>query len=261
MSINKTAIDSIVNSNLSNNSPKPNNYISTPTSSNLTSFPISNPITLHHTQSTATSSNNISNDPTSSTIQNLITFTTINTKGLNNFAKLQALANHTSDRTILFCTETKLKQEDRFPRNINGRSIIYGNSSSSAKNGTALIIGRSLTSHIHKIISHSEYCSSILLKFKGKVNILISAIYLLHDKTERKAATKQVIQMVKTAASNKFHHAILGDFNTYPKNSPSINAPTTSIKQTLYRNLHNYIDIGHQLDEKAFTFITPTSAL
>src|SRR5581483_118271 len=100
---------------------------------------------------------------TLNTTRDLITLTTINTKGLNNPTKLKALANHTSDRTILFCTEIKLKQEDNHPKNINGRSIIYGNSGSSARNGTALILGRSLTPHVYKIINHSEYCLSVIL--------------------------------------------------------------------------------------------------
>src|SRR6185369_5663551 len=59
-------------------------------------------------------------------IKNFITFTTLNTRGLNASAKLNTLANSVDNRSIFLCTETKLKQDNHYPKNINGRSLIYG---------------------------------------------------------------------------------------------------------------------------------------
>jgi hypothetical protein len=160
----------------------------------------------------------------------------------------------------MLCTETKLKKGDPHPKNISGRALIYGESNNTARNGTLLIIGKDLSPHVFKICSVSEYCTSIIMKFKGKTNILLTVTYLPHDKKERKLATKQLYQTTKLAIHHKLHHIIMGDFNSYPKSSPSIGAPTSPSKQLIYNHLNNYIDIGQQFDENAYIHITATSA-
>jgi exonuclease III len=204
---------------------------------------------------------NVSNHNTISpyNIQDLISLTTLNTRGLNESIKLKSLTNSVNNRSILFCTETKLKKDTTYPKHINGRSIIYGNSNS-AKNGTALIIGKDLSSHVFKITQTTEYCSSIILRFKGKVDILMTALYLPHDKKERRIASKFLYQSIRDASIQKLHHIILGDFNSYPKDSPSIGASTTSDKQSIYKYLNNYIDIGHHFGKNNYTHFTSTSA-
>lgn len=230
-----------------------NTTISPPTT--MTSQTTHQPLNQDPTISSHSNRNTI----LSHNIQNLISFTTLNTRGLNEITKLKILTNSVSSRSIFFCTETKLKKDTTYPRYINGKSIIYGNSIS-AKNGTALIIGEDLSSHVHKIIHTSEYCSSIILKFKGKVDILVTALYLPHDKKERKTASNLLRQSIKKASTQRLHHIILGDFNSFPKNSTSIGAPTTPGKQSIYRYLNNYIDIGHHFGENKFTHFTHTSA-
>jgi exonuclease III len=137
--------------------------------------------------------------------------------------------NFVNERTILCCSETKLRKDSKLPNNLFRRSIIYGNSSTS-KNGTAIILGKDISPHLFQIIEVSEYCLSISLKFKRKTNIILTSVYLPHDQKERNIAIKQLQSMVKLAQQKNYHHMIMGDFNSYPKSSPSIQASTSNFK-------------------------------
>jgi len=161
--------------------------------------------TLTHTN--IQSQNNIQHDQSRDTPVNhsqntkkLINLSTLNTQGLSDFTKLRCLSNSVDNRTILLCTETKIKTSSFFPKNINGRAVIYGSSKDLAKNGTALIIGKDLSAHVFKINQTTEFCSSITLKFKNKINILLTAIYLLHGKKDRKEAVNNYNSWLKKPA-------------------------------------------------------------
>jgi hypothetical protein len=113
---------------------------------------------------------------------------------------------------------------------------------------------------VFKILETSEYCSSMVLKFKRKTNILLTVVYLPHDSKERKSASKLIHSTIRMARQNNFHHIITGDFNSYPKNSPAIQAHTTSSKQAIYNLLSSYVDVGFQFNKRAFTHFTSSSA-
>ena len=149
-------------------------------------------------------------------IKSLLTFSTLNTQGLNVPIKLKNLINSVDNRAILCCTETKLKKDLILPNNYNGRSIIYG-SSSSSKNGTAFIIGKDVKPHVFKILETSEYCLSVILKFKRKTNILFTVIYFPHDSKERKTASKLLHSTIRMARRNNLHHIITGILTHIPK--------------------------------------------
>jgi hypothetical protein len=88
----------------------------------------------------------------------------------------------------------------------------------------------------------------------------MTALYLPHDKKEKRIASKFLYQSIRDASIQKLHHIILGDFNSYPKDSPSIGASTTSDKQSIYKYLNNYIDISHHFGKNNYTHFTSTSA-
>jgi hypothetical protein len=94
----------------------------------------------------------------------------------------------------------------------------------STKNGASIILSKKFSNHIFKVISTNEYWCSIHLKFKPKVDLLVTAIYLPHDPKERSIALKSLKIYLETADSN-MHQVLARDFNTYPLNTHSVNAP------------------------------------
>jgi len=227
---------------------------------NNLSYPLSNAtFTPVHTPYTFPPQSNQSHQTYSNT-KNLLSLSILNTQDVDLVTKLTNLANSIDESSILCCVETKLKNNDYYPSHINGRSLIHGKSKISARNGTSIILGSKLNTHLSQILSTSKYCSSIVLNFKGKNNILISSLYLPHERNERKKAVNELQVAIKFASKQKLHHIIAGDFNTYTKESPSINANTSSFNRSVYNHLGSYIDIGYKFDKKSYTHITSTSA-
>jgi exonuclease III len=204
---------------------------------------------------------NSSSSTQTKNITNLLNITTLNVQGLNNRSKLFSLTNQlTNSRSILCCTETKNTKTNPLPKNLYNCSIISSLHSVSAKNGTCIILGSDIKAHIYQTFTINEYWCSVHLKFKPKVNIILTAIYLPHDKTERHIATKSLITHLKSFKTS-FHQILTGDFNTYPKLTPSINAPTSHSKRSIYNTLHSWIDIAKACKkERDYTHYTHNSA-
>ena len=96
------------------------------------------------------------------------------------------------------------------------------------------------------------------LKFRPKISVIIISIYLPHNYSERKIAVKSLNNFIRKF--KQFHIIIAGDFNTYPLNSPAINAPTTKKKQLIYNIISDWVDtadIANALHN--YTHITLTS--
>jgi len=234
---------------MSNNS-NPSHSLTTPTlNSNSTS-----PFTTFQTVPT-----HKSNTPH---INNLINISTINVRGLNSPEKLHSLTlDLANSRSIICCSETKNNIFKPLSNHSNTHTIISSKPSNSAKNGASIIIGKDISDHIYQTYSYNEFWCSAHLKFRPKIDCIITAIYLPHDNDERKLAVQSLTSHLKKFQTSKYHHIIAGDFNTYPQNSPAINAPTTNSKRKIYKQLSTWIDVAKATNkDRDYTHITPTSA-
>jgi len=244
---------------LSNNctSPIPSSSSPNTISPTLPTNFTNSPYNITHTPPLPSIPNPIITPPT---YKNLITISTLNVRGLNQKEKLRALAdNITSERAVFCCSETKCTESNPLPRKIKDKTIISSKPSTSASNGACIITTRPITNHIFNTFSTDEFWCAIHLKFKPKANIIIISCYLPHDPNLRKRATKSLREFIR--AQSKFHIIIAGDFNSYPKSSPSINAPSPAFKRNIYRYLHNFVDTAKVTNkETQYTHITPTSA-
>jgi exonuclease III len=174
------------------------------------------------------------NNP-SNTIRNLINISTINVRGLNSSSKLYSIIQSLkNNRAIICCTETKNNQFSPIKPRVLNTTIISSQPAISAKNGASIILGKDLTKHIFQKISINEYWASVHLKFRPKIDIIVTSLYLPHNPKERKEAIHSLQQHFNKFPTTKFHHILAGDFNSYPCNSPSINAPTSTSKRLIY---------------------------
>ena len=145
---------------------------------------------------------------------------TLNVQGLNTHGKIESLYN--DDYNIISCyTETKNSIAHLLPNKFKNRILINSKPSNSPKNGTMISIHKTLASHIFKTITNNEYWCSILLKFKPKIKLIITVVYLPHNLDERKTAYRSLKQHL-SSITNSSHHIVTGDFNTYLINNPSI---------------------------------------
>src|SRR5213078_150314 len=100
-----------------------------------------------------------------------------------------------------------------------------------SKNGTCILVGSDLISHIYETFRENQYWCAIHLKFKFKIDLLVTSVYLPHDKEEQKIATSSLIHFLNKH-KQKFH-ILCGDFNSYPKYAPAHNAPTSHQKRKI----------------------------
>ena len=95
-------------------------------------------------------------------------------------------------------------------------------------------------------------------KFKPKIDLLITSIYLPHDPRERETAILSLTKFLRE--HNNKQHVLCGDFNTYPVYAPAINASTTRQKRKIYNFLRTWIDVAKATNQqKNFSHITKTS--
>jgi exonuclease III len=203
-----------------------------------------------------------SQNNSSNTTRNLISISTINARGLNNPSKLYSLIHGLkNNRAVICCTETKNNQLFPIKNRVSGTTIISSLPATSAKNGASIILGKDLTKHLFQKFSINEYWTSAHLKFRPKIDIIITSVYLPHNNKERKEAVLSLRQHLNKFPTANFHHILAGDFNSYPHNSPSINAPTTTSKRLIYSFLNQWIDIAEATDNlRKFTHLTQSSA-
>ena len=196
-----------------------------------------------------------------SRVKNLINISTINVRGAGDRAKIYSLCqNLRNKRSILCSTESKQSKVYPLSKKTLNNIIISSEPSVNAKNGTFIIVGEDLGHHIFETKAVNEYWCAIHLKFRPRVNIIITCLYLPHDKKERKIALNSFKDHIKSYKNNA-HHIVAGDFNSYPYNSPAINAPTTYLKRKIYTFLRNWIDcteVTNSTDK--YTHVTQTSS-
>jgi exonuclease III len=211
-----------------------------------------NPTQSSDTQNITTTQN--------SKIKNLLNISTLNVRGLNERAKLEALVdNLPNNKSVMCCSETKINTFNYIPKKVLKKTIITSSPSTSSKNGAAIIIGEDIAKHIFKITTTNEFWCAVHLKFKPKVDIVIIAIYLPHDKESRIVAVKSLRQFIGSQ-KQEFQLVLAGDFNSFPLNSPSVNAPTTHFKQKVYAFLDSWHDTAEIFNSKHIhTHITSTS--
>ena len=91
-------------------------------------------------------------------IKNLLNISTLNVRGLNDIAKVAALAEDLkNEHSILCCSETKISRIKPLPRKSRNQVIIASRPSESSKNGTCIIVGKGLTNHIFDTTTENEY--------------------------------------------------------------------------------------------------------
>jgi hypothetical protein len=182
----------------------------------------------------------------------------LNTQGNDNWAKLSCLSLSLTHRSIICCDETKPNTNRPFPKRINGNLLISSLPESSSKNGTSILIGKNLTPHIHESFNTSQYWCAIHLKFRPKIDIIITSIYLPHDKDKRSLATSSLISFLRKH-KNK-NHILCGNFNSYPKYAPAVNAQTTNFKRKIYNFLQSWIDVAKVTGQQnEYSHVTKTS--
>src|SRR5271170_7578373 len=141
------------------------------------------------TNTSPTNSNLSSSHFITSNIKNLINITSLNIQGNDTTLKLLSISMSLKSRSIFCCNETKQSALKPFPKRIHNNLMISSLPDLTSKNGTCILIGSHLTSHIHKHYSINPYWCSIYLKFKPKIDLLIISLYLPHDISEHKIAT------------------------------------------------------------------------
>ena len=238
-----------------NNTPLSLNTSLNPSNSNSNTpnyTPISSPSPSDEHPTNASPSNN------SYIVKNLIDIISLNTQGNDNMAKILALSLSLDPRSLYCCNEVKQNIAHPFPRRINGEFLFSSIPDLTSKNGTCILVGSDLISHIHETFSENQYWCAIHLKFKPKIDLLITSIYLPHDKEEWKIATSSLIHFLNKHKQK--HHILCGDFNSYPKYAPAFNAPTTYQKRKIYNYLQSWIDVAKATDqEKKYSHITKSS--
>jgi exonuclease III len=192
----------------------------------------------------------------------LLTISTLNVQGLNQKGKLIQLTNSiNNERAIFCCSETKTTITNPLPKKTNTFTIISSIPNQSASSGACIIISKAVTNHIFNTYSTNPYWCAIHLKFKPKIDLIILSCYLPHDNDSRKIATTSIHNFLNE--HKKKHIIITGDFNSFPKNTPSINAQTTSFKRNIYRHkfFFDSVDIAKTVGkENHYTHFTSTSA-
>jgi hypothetical protein len=201
------------------------------------------------------SSSHTTNKPN---IKNLINITSLNIQGNDYSSKIAAISLSIGPRSIFCCNEMKQSPLHPFPKRIANNLLISSAPDTTSKNGTCILIGLHLISHIHNSFSTSPYWCAIHFKFKPKIDLLVISLYLPHDDNDRKIATLSLIRFL-----HKHNGKLLilcGDFNFYPIGTPAINAPTTNSKRKIYRYLQSMVDIAKVTNqENNYTHITKTS--
>src|SRR4051794_14174736 len=107
---------------------------------------------------------------------------TINVRGLNNQDKQDNIIEwHTSNNiTISGITETRTNEiTNRFLKNHYKEILIYATTDPKDINGlgTAIIIDKTLSAHIHNIQEVLGRTITLTLKFRNRITITITSIY------------------------------------------------------------------------------------
>jgi exonuclease III len=200
----------------------------------------------------------LNNSPLPTQIKNLINITSINMQGNDNLAKITSLSYTINSRSIICCSETKQNSLHPFPKKINNNLLVSSLPDTTSKNESSIIISSDLISHIYQTFNPNQYWCAILLKFKPKVEIILTSLYLPHDKNERNIATKSLSKFLLSHKNKS--HILAGDFNTYPIYAPNHKAPTSKQKRKIYKSLTSWIDTAKATDQqKKYTHITKTS--
>src|SRR6185312_4157714 len=227
------------NHNNSNNLQIPtpmDNLFYTPTPPSPTnSTQTTNP---HSTTPTTSNPHNPSPIPTSSALPTTtINIATHNIQGYNNTEKKLLLEKFclTHNLHIISLTETKIAETPK-KKFFNSKFFTYyWANSTTAKEGTCIMIKNHLQPHVHKILNHPGGAIAIDLFLKQDFKFRIISVYLSSTNSNTRKETQQtVISWIRYALQHQLRIIILGDFN-------SQDTPTTFISTSIKFQLANYL--------------------
>jgi len=159
---------------------------------------------------------------------------THNVRGLNEDLKQQIWEDYclSNNLNIISITETKIAANNPITKLQKSKHFIYlWSCTDNPKAGTAIMIHKSIKSHIHKILLYSGYAIAVDLFFKHDFKFRIISVYLLCDDSKlRLLVQNTAIQWIQQAIALNIQPIILGDFNASENNVQS-----SSIK---YKLLH-----------------------
>ena len=124
--------------------------------------------------------------------------------------------------TISSITETRInEQTNRFLKNHYSNVLLYATTDPKDINGsgTAIIIDRNLSTHIHEVEEEPGRAITLTLKFKNKTTVTITSIY---NKARRdKRISREIINHLKKY-EHIDHRIIMGDLNENRKSKGPI---------------------------------------
>src|SRR3954469_11307309 len=118
------------------------------------------------------------------------TVATCNTRGINDIKKQKDIIewHEKTNNTISIITEIRINSiTAKTIRNRFTNTLIYHSADDEKVNssGVAIIVNKEMAAHIHKISEVAGRCITLILRFKRKVTIAITAIYNKSNNNKR----------------------------------------------------------------------------
>jgi exonuclease III len=175
-----------------------------------------------------------------------LTICTHNVRGYNENLKQQVWEDYciTHSLNIISITETKIAEDNAITKFNNSKHYsYYWSCTNSSKAGTALMIHKHLTPHIHNILTSPGYAIAIDLFFKHNHKFRIISVYLPCENSQlRLQIQNTIIQWIQEATNRNILPIILGDFNVPPNNSTSSSIKYKLLQFLQYNNIYDLAD-------------------
>jgi endonuclease/exonuclease/phosphatase family metal-dependent hydrolase len=142
---------------------------------------------------------------------------------------------------IISITETKIAADNPITTLQKSKHFTYlWSCTDSAKAGTAIMIHKSIKSHIHKIHTCPGYAIAVDLFFKHDFKFRIISVYLpCNDSHIRLHAQNTIIQWFQQAITSNIQPIILGDFNASNDNTQSLSIKYKLLHFLQFNNMYN----------------------
>ena len=186
------------------------------------------------------STNNSLSKPTN---QLSLSLCTHNVRGFNEDLKQQIWEDYclSNNLNIISITETKIAANNPITKLQKSKHFTYlWSCADSSKAGTAIMIHKSIKTHIHKILLHSGYAIAVDLFFKHNFKFRIISVYLPCDDSQlRLQVQNTAIQWIQQAISLNIQPIVLGDFNASDNNIQSSSIKYKLLHFLQYNNMYN----------------------